>query len=330
VISIVTLTTECARDDGKGNPMSVRSALPGLLGALLVAVAVVSAPSATAAVEHLLPHQAPPAPAPGPAWAPAASAAIRPGVLTETAGGGACTANFVFTAGERVYLGQAAHCAGTGEATETDGCDSGTGPLGSPVTIRAADGTARRGTLAYSSWVTMQQLGETDPDVCQFNDFALVELNPADVPAVNPSMPFFGGPTGVDDDGLTPGEPVFTYGNSPQQLGIATLSPKAGIGDAEEGGGFGHEVYTMVPGVPGDSGSAFVDAAGRAVGIMSTLNLAPLPVSNGVIDLRRALDYASAHGGLGTVELVPGTEPFTDAPPNVDPMLLITPAGPGI
>ncbi len=50
------------------------------------------------------------------AWAPAASAAITPGVQTNTDGSGQCTANFVFTdAAANVYIGQAAHCAGTGE-----------------------------------------------------------------------------------------------------------------------------------------------------------------------------------------------------------------------
>ncbi len=32
-------------------------------------------------------------------------------------------------------------------------------------------------------------------------------------------------------------------------------------------------------------------------------------------DLARALAYANAHGDIGTVELAPGTEPFTGRPP---------------
>src|SRR5688500_16524630 len=46
-----------------------------------------------------------------PTWAPEATAAVHPGVQTDTAGG-QCTANFIFTAGTEVYIGQAAHCAG--------------------------------------------------------------------------------------------------------------------------------------------------------------------------------------------------------------------------
>src|SRR4051812_9416301 len=56
------------------------------------------------------------------AWAPAATATIHPGVMMYT-DGAQCTANFVFTdsAGD-VFVGYAAHCAGTGQATDTNGC----------------------------------------------------------------------------------------------------------------------------------------------------------------------------------------------------------------
>jgi hypothetical protein len=292
--------------------VAIAVALGGLALGAMVAPTAAAAPAQTGA---------------GSGWAPADAAPIRPGVTVETEGGGTCTSNFIFTAGDRTFLGQAAHCAGTGGATETDGCDSGSVGIGTPVTIQAADGTDRTGRLAYSSWLTMQQIGETDPDICSFNDFALVEIDPADVDDVNPSIPFFGGPTGIDTDGLGPAEVVFSYGNSPLRLGIAALRPKAGIGASELGGGRGHAVYTLTPGIPGDSGSAFTDGAGRAIGILSTLNIAPLPASNGVTDLALALQYANANGDIGDVELVPGTEPFTPTPLGVAPELLAVPAG---
>lgn len=292
----------------------------------VVAIALFVAPSATAA------PPAPPAPevAAPTGWAPADTAAIRPGIVTDSAGGGECTTNFVFTAGERTFIGQAAHCAGTGQATETNGCDSGTGPLGTAVTLQAADGSQRSGTLAYSSWVTMQERGETDADTCQFNDFALVELDPADAAEVNPSVPIFGGPVGIDTDGLPAGEQVFSYGNSPLRMGIEQLRPKVGVSAGDTGGGFSHEVYTISPGVPGDSGSAFLDADGEAVGLLSTLNLAPLPVSNGVTDMAMALEYANAFGGLGEIALALGTEPFTALPAGVPLTDLAAPAGPPV
>lgn len=289
----------------------------------VIVLGVLTAPAAVAA------PLTPEAPVAVPAAAPA-NAPIRPGVNTDTTGGGTCTSNFIFTNGSDTFIGQAAHCAGTGQATETDGCSSGTMPLGTAVTIDAADGSKRNGTLAYSSWITMQARGETDPDLCAYNDFALVKIADGDVGDVDPSIPFFGGPTGLRTTGLAVGEQVYSYGNSPLRLGIELLSPKVGVSAGDEGGGRGHTVYTLSPGVPGDSGSAFVDGSGRAFGVLSTLNLAPLPASNGVADVAKALAYAKSFGNAGDVELVPGTTPFTSTPAGVSPMALAAPAGPAL
>src|SRR5215210_6592873 len=94
-----------------------------------------------------------------PAWAPADTAPVHPGVQT-VSDSGQCTANFVFfDASNAVYIGQAAHCTSTGGSTGTDGCETGSLPLGSPVEV---DGAGRPGTLAYNSWLAMQAAGETD------------------------------------------------------------------------------------------------------------------------------------------------------------------------
>jgi len=243
-----------------------------------------------------------------PSFASEDQATVHPGVTTTTEGGGECTANFVFTDGTDVFLGQAAHCAGTGLATEVDGCKAGNSlPLGTPVEVEGAD---QPGTLAYSSWIAMQEVGETDINPCMFNDFALVKLDPADVASTNPSVPGFGGPTGIDTDGTERGDRVYSVGNSPIRMGL--LGEKTGSSLGTSGGGWTHSVMTFSPGVPGDSGSAFLTDGGSALGVLSTLTiLGPtLPGSNGVSDLNLALDYANTHGGLGTLELVPGTEPF--------------------
>ena len=239
-----------------------------------------------------------------PPWAPADSATIRPGNQTITAGA-QCTSNFVFYDGaNNVYLGQAAHCSGTGGATETNGCDSGSLPVGTPVEI---DGATRPGTLAYNSWITMQGAGESDANTCDYNDFALVRLDPADHGRVNPSIPFWGGPTGLVDSTAT-GAKVLSYGNSSLRGGITQLSPKEGVSLGQSGGGWTHSVFTLTPGIPGDSGSAFIDRQGRAFGTLSTLAIAPLAGSNGVGDLSRELAYARTHGA--DVTLATGTEAF--------------------
>ena len=167
------------------------------------------------------------------------------------------------------------------------------------------------GTLAYSSWHTMQQVGETDADTCVYNDFALVRVDPDDVESVNPSVPVYGGPTALDRDGTAVGEPVFSYGNSSLRADLDPLSPKQGVSLGTSGGGWSHTVYTATPGVPGDSGSGFLSSAGEAVGVLSTVAVAPLPASNGVGDLAHELIYAQTVGGMSDVQLVPGTEPFT-------------------
>jgi hypothetical protein len=239
------------------------------------------------------------------AWAPADQATVHPGVQTFTAGG-QCTANFIYTAGGNTYIGQAAHCASTGAATDTDGCLAASLPLGTPVEIT---GASRPGTLAYSSWLSMQSSGETNPDTCAYNDLALVRIDPADVGKVNPSVPGFGGPTGIGGASST-GADVYSYGNSSLRLGITQLSPKRGIVVQTTGNGWSRTVYTVTPGIPGDSGSGFLNGSGQAIGTLSTVALAPLAGSNGVGDLSRELAYARAHG-LADLQLVNGTEPFT-------------------
>jgi hypothetical protein len=276
--------------------------LTAAAGAVLATATTLTAPQATAA----------------PTWAPAATAKIHPGTMMYT-DGAQCTANFVYTdAAGATYVGYAAHCAGTGGATDTNGCEAGSLPLGTPVTFNEGgslidEGTVvGRGTLVYSSWLTMHQLGTTDANTCAYNDLALVKVAAADAGKVNPSVPFWGGPTGVDTDGTAAGDRVWTYGNSSLRAGIGQLSPHTGIsiGDDPADGGWSHPLYTLTPGIPGDSGSAFLSAGGKAIGVLSTLGLAPLPASNNIGDIAKELAFAQAHSGLGGLQLVNGTEPF--------------------
>jgi hypothetical protein len=237
------------------------------------------------------------------AWAPAATAPVHPGVQTFT-DGAQCTANFIFTSGGNTYIGQAAHCSGTGAATDTNGCDSGSLPIGTPVQVT---GASKPGTLAYNSWITMQGAGETDDETCQYNDLALIKLDPADVAKVNPSIPKWGGPTGVGTAASL--DDVYSYGNSSLRGGITQLSPKRGKVVEVSPAGWSYTLYTLTPGIPGDSGSAFLNASGQALGVLSTVALAPLVASNGVGDVGKEVAYARAHG-FADLTLVNGTEPF--------------------
>lgn len=269
----------------------------------------------------------------GPDDGPAAAvspgpAAIGPGTVTETAGAGLCTAGFVFTAGERTYLAQAAHCGGTGDETETDGCTSAAVPLGTPVRVHGRDATVT-GRLAWSSWTTMQARGETDPDTCAYNDLALVELPPDAAAATGAAVPFFGGPTRMADTPPAAGDPVYGLANPPGPDGVRTPAARAGTAAGEVGGGWGHAVRTMRPGVAGESGSPLLDAGGAAVGVLSSLTTTGEGSSIEYTDLARALDYARRTDGPAGLALAGGTG-FTDTPQGVDPRSPATPAGPAL
>lgn len=250
-------------------------------------------------------------------WAPVATATITPGVQMYT-DGGQCTANFVFTDRDGgVYVGYSAHCAGLGAPTDTSGCGQDSVPIGTPVTFERGgslltSGTVLgRGTLAYSSWITMNEIGTTDPNTCDYNDFALVKVAGADRGKVNPSIPVLGGPTGINTAGTGAGDQLYSYGNSSLRAGLSPLSPKYGFSLGTSGDGWTHQLYSITPGVPGDSGSAFLDAEGRAIGTLSTLGLAPLPLSNNIGDLSRELAFAQQHSGIPGLKLALGTEPFS-------------------
>jgi hypothetical protein len=252
---------------------------------------------------------APAAASAAPTWAPASSATVHPGVMTYT-DGAQCTANFVFYDATDVYIGQAAHCSGTGGSTETNGCDSGSLPTGTPVDV---NGASKPGTLVYNSWLTMQAKGEKDPDTCAYNDLALVRLDAADRDKVNPSIPYWGGPNAVGASTQLR-DKVYSYGNSSLRGGVTTLSPKEGYSLGDEGGGWSHTVYTATPGIPGDSGSAFLSKTGAALGVLSTVAIAPAAGSNGVGDIQREYDYMKANSAFSGVTLALGTEPFKGGP----------------
>jgi hypothetical protein len=235
-----------------------------------------------------------------------ASARVHPGAMTFTKGA-QCTSNFVFRDASDVYLGQAAHCAGTGADTDTDGCKAHSRPLGTRVRI---EGARKRGRLVYSSWLTMQHRRGAGKDACAFNDFALIKLRRADARRVDPTVPAFGGPTGLGGSREAAGDSVYSYGNSSLRPGGGVLSPKQGIVVDRRGKGWSLLVETVTPAIPGDSGSGFMNDSGAAIGVLSTLQILPTAGSNGVGDLSKEVAYMRSESPLSGIELVPGTERF--------------------
>lgn len=72
-------------------------------------------------------------------------------------------------------------------------------------------------------------------------------------------------------------------------------------------------MYTVSPGIPGDSGSGFVDSNGDALGVLSTVQFAPIAGSNGVGTLAKELAYANSVTGLG-LTVATGTTPLHSVP----------------
>jgi len=123
-------------------------------------------------------------------------------------------------------------------------------------------------------------------------------------------MPNWGGPVGLDPDGVPAGSRVHSVGASGLRLGGGPVA-KTGTVLSRGGGGWTYSVRTGNPGVPGDSGSGFLGPDGRAMGTLSTLALFPQTLTNGVGNLYRELRYAQRWSGIAGLRLVRGTQPFS-------------------
>lgn len=215
-----------------------------------------------------------------PGWPAIDDAPVRPGAKIA---GGTCTTGFVFSSPDNatLYVATAAHCV---EDLE----------LGDRVSI--ADGAAQ-GTLAYSSFVTMDEVGESSDAVRGINDLALVAVDPADRGKVHPALLHYGGPTELATE-LTVGDDVLMFGNSMHRDAAGDeLDPHEGkIIDATSWRS--DILYYDTPGVPGDSGSPVLAEDGRALGVLVHLEVAPGPGTNNAVNLATALAYMEEHTDL--------------------------------
>ncbi|HVL86775.1 MAG TPA: fibronectin type III domain-containing protein [Candidatus Thermoplasmatota archaeon] len=250
-------------------------------------------------------------PVTGHTWPALSDALVRPGVQIWTEGKGWCTTNFVFHSPvtRKLYIGTAGHC--------VDHAIGANVHLPSALMYHTSRVDGNRGPVfgkvAYSSFLhenvstapCFSVLGTPVPGLScavgngnRANDFALVEILPAWEGLVHPAVLHFGGPTAVvhplDVPVLTE---VVSYGNSPLRAGLEPTSPKRGFVTGRTADSWTVQIYTVSPGVPGDSGSNLLLADGRALGIVVTLAFAPLAGSNGVTSLARALEYAEGRTG---------------------------------
>ena len=229
-----------------------------------------------------------------PPWASAKSASIHPGVSVSM-GGVSCRAGFVLTDGTHAFLTVPASCSGAGPVDNSK-CDAGQDPIGLPVTIQ---GAKHKGTLVYSSIITMELRGQTATNRCAFNDMSLVRIDQRDVKRTNPSVPVLGGPTGVSKDQPT----------APDQLSVYVTAPTNAQALNSSGGGWSHGM--MVDGVVSgaDIGSPVLTAKGQALGMVSGV-----PSSEGqtlVSDFLREMRYLRTLPRFSDVHLAKGTVKFT-------------------
>lgn len=267
-------------------------------------------------------NETPPQPQPTqkPVWGPV-TAPVHPGVTVST-GVGACTTNFLFTSldNRHIYIGTAAHC--FAESGPCSGDYDGL-PVGSPVQFLSDNYTQLdfanvsyvmgvNGTLAYSSELTMREVGEVDHSTCVYNDFALIEIPLQQQSKVTPYVPGFGFPTRIaepTDIGL--GERAMCYCGSSvwqnqdpliQKQGIVSQEPKS------ENDGWWYLALYQTPIFWGDSGSLGMVGDNEAAGSLAyfgfnfddnnPVNGSPGPGNAGYTVLAKALDYMEKHAGL--------------------------------
>ena len=177
-----------------------------------------------------------------------------------------CTANFVWRdGGGDLYIGAAGHCflpsdknasANAQRTAESDSDVYDVSQLDVSVcadcTVGGATGLTFTGTTIALGDVAYAR--QNLPDGSEVgHDFGLVRIPSAAESAVDPSLPQFGGPTGVSKGAVPAGLPVNQYG-----AGVANgeVFPTMGSNGVSEGDlGTSESWYAAVRASPGDSGS---------------------------------------------------------------------------
>ena len=113
------------------------------------------------------------------------------------------------------------------------------------------------GTLAYTSWTTMRRARHPQRQRLRLQRLRARQGGTAVREAGQPQRSVLGWAPGIDGNGTAAGDRLWTYGNSSLRGGVEPLAPHTGIsiGDDAADGGWSHPLYTVTPGVPGDSGS---------------------------------------------------------------------------
>lgn len=171
-----------------------------------------------------------------------------------------CTANFIWVAGGKLYLGAAGHCFLPVDAVATHGPDADYDPSGTHVQVCVSEctnggmsgffitgNTVDLGPVAYAR---QSSSGGDDAEDIGY-DFGIVEIPAEHHDLVRTTMPVFGGPASASGT-LDPGDITCHYGNG---VAVGELYPtmgRVGAGIIEFDGAW----FAATPSAPGDSGSA--------------------------------------------------------------------------
>ena len=177
-----------------------------------------------------------------------------------------CTANFIWEDrwGDR-YIGAAGHCfvpddKNASENATRDGEDDGdvydVSQLSVAVcedcTFGGATGLIVRGTTIELGDVAYARRNLPDGSAVG-HDFGLVRIPAEAESAVDPSMPQFGGPTGVSDGAVAAGTPVNQYGAGVGNGEVFAIQGSNGVSEGDLGSP--ESWFAAVRASPGDSGS---------------------------------------------------------------------------
>ena len=231
-----------------------------------------------------------------------------------------CTANFVWRdGGGDLYIGAAGHCflpsdRNASENARRDGENAEDVYDVSRLDVSVCDDCTVGGATGLTFTGTTIGLGDVVyarqnlPDGSEVgHDFGLVRIPSDAEDAVDPSLPQFGGPSGVSDGAVPAGLPVNQYG-----AGVANgeVFPTMGSNGVSEGDlGTPESWYAAIRASPGDSGSPLQATeagtgveGGDAAGILTHLTA----VGTAGTTMGRCVEMVQTDIGLGIETVLAG------------------------
>ncbi|HVM44544.1 MAG TPA: hypothetical protein VM582_01315, partial [Candidatus Thermoplasmatota archaeon] len=221
-----------------------------------------------------------------------------------TSDSGSCTLGFLLVAPDGLYFSTAGHCIREGE------------------TVRNPD----VGAFGVGAFRFLEPDTGSPSDGAPGDDFGLIRVDEDKHASLNPKICGWNGPVGVYTE--TPGSGGVKHWGHGMVFGDLgpTGQKREGLQLRNDGDAF----YWTGAGVPGDSGSAVIADDGRALGVLTHLQLGLTRETNGGTHLERGLRLAADAGFrdlrlvlmgedpvalLAQLRAAPPADPATSTPP---------------